>query len=253
MRRGVETTVLGGVAAERFDGGVPFETEPTLPIYQHAEREVGSKPSKPLPGSRKIARALNIAVGLAIVALAAGAIVWYLGKGQPTTSVTTSAEQQAAVPDQPAAPAEPAPAQPVDPTVDQAAQKEKDKDLHASAKDHELAKASKETTPPETTPAAETAKTETKPVDSNPPVNVDHMKRGLELLNSGKYSQAVAEFNAAGRLQPANGDVHYLTAMAYEKMGRPADALSEYERCKSGAYAPLAVQHVKRLSKQLKK
>lgn len=255
IRRGVETTVLRGVAAERFEGSTPFETEPTLPMYQPGQREVGSKPPGPAGRSRKVAKALNIAVGIVIVGLAAGLVVRYLGSGRPTMSVASPpTEEPVRAPEQaPPQPELPAAQLPEPTSVDQALQKVKDKDTQGSAaKEQEVAKAAAEM-PLDPAGSKPEPKAETKPGESKPPANVDHVKRGLELYSSGSYSQAVAEFHAAGRLQPTNGDVHYLTAMAYEKMGRPADALAEYEKCKSGNYAPLAAQHVKRLSKRLNK
>ncbi|HSF25736.1 MAG TPA: protein kinase [Blastocatellia bacterium] len=84
-------------------------------------------------------------------------------------------------------------------------------------------------------------------------IGEDHMKRGLSLLRAGSYAQAIVEFLAVERLQPANQDVHYMAGLAYEKLGRRADALAAYEKCESGPYASVASQHVKRLSKKVGK
>lgn len=263
MRRGVETTTLNAVSAERFENGIPFETEPTLPMYAAGQRAVGSNAPDPTARSRRIARALNVAVGVTIVALAIGLAVIYLGAGRPTTSVvTTSAEEpgsaleataQGTAPAQPEA--APETAAETLPAPDSQQRKSREKETRSSAeKDGEVAGAANGTASPDgAASSAVPARPESKADQQNPLTNEDHIKRGIDLYDSGKYAQAVAEFQAAGRLQPANGDAYYLMAMAYERMGRAADALSAYEKCKSGKYAALASQHVKRLSKQLKK
>lgn len=258
IRGGVETTTLNAVSAERFKDGVPFETEPTLPMYAMGQRAVGSKAPDEGGRSRKIARALNVAVGLTIVALAIGLVVIYLGSGRPTTSVSDLAAEQAGQAQEAAAPAEPETANEAGagpPSTDPQAHKPQDKEVRrSSGKEADTAQAANGTDSAVVAGSNPSpANAEPKPDEQNAPSNVDHIKRGLDLYYSGKYSQAITEFQTARRLQPANGDLHYLMAMAYEKMGRPADALAAYEKCKSGNYAALASQHVKRLSKKLNK
>ena len=75
------------------------------------------------------------------------------------------------------------------------------------------------------------------------------LKRGREFLNKGSEKKAIGEFMTVQMLEPSNEDVHYLMGLAYEQLKRPAEALDHYLLCKSGPYAGLSIQHVKRLDK----
>ncbi|MDW8239432.1 MAG: tetratricopeptide repeat protein [Acidobacteriota bacterium] len=81
----------------------------------------------------------------------------------------------------------------------------------------------------------------------------EYYDQGIEDLNAGRYDAALEKFEQVKRLSPDNKDVYYLIGQAYHKSKRLAEALRAYEQCTSGPYASLAAQHVKALSKQLKK
>ncbi|MCI0488408.1 MAG: tetratricopeptide repeat protein [Blastocatellia bacterium] len=101
---------------------------------------------------------------------------------------------------------------------------------------------------PPTAPSTEPA-----PPAAPKPTAEEYKNRGLKSLGAKQYDQALADFRAALSLQPSNPDLRYLTGMAYEGKGLLPEALNEYRKCLSGTYAPLARQHVKRLSKKLEK
>lgn len=78
----------------------------------------------------------------------------------------------------------------------------------------------------------------------------DHIKLGVNAVNP---SAALAEYQQALKLDPANTDVHYLMGLAYQQLGQLDQALDAYRQCASGKYASVAAQHVKKLEKDLKK
>lgn len=81
----------------------------------------------------------------------------------------------------------------------------------------------------------------------------EYYDQGIQDLNSGRYDAALEKFEHVRRMSPENKDVYYLIGQAHHKSKRLAEALRAYEQCTSGPYASLAQQHVKALSKQLKK
>ena len=76
-----------------------------------------------------------------------------------------------------------------------------------------------------------------------------HLNRGREFLNKRSEKKAISEFMTVQMLEPSNEDVHYLMGLAYEQLKRPAEALAHYVLCKSGPYAGVSSQHVKRLDR----
>ncbi|MBS1791430.1 MAG: tetratricopeptide repeat protein [Acidobacteria bacterium] len=78
----------------------------------------------------------------------------------------------------------------------------------------------------------------------------DHIKLGVNAKNP---STALAEYQQALKLDPANRDVYYLMGLSYQQLGQSEQALNAYRQCTSGKYASVAAQHVKRLEKELKK
>jgi cytoskeletal protein RodZ len=209
-----------------------------------------------------VVKVINIAAGLLIFILAAGLVVWYLGIGRQRQYTPANSEQNVQ-------PASSSPDQSgVTPTsVDSQSHSaappevaESDTKARAASKPAPLANAGQVAQPlvETATPAAIPAPPEaTKPTRINPapapPSSDEHVKRGRDLLNSGSYDRALVEFRSASRLEPANDDVHYLAGVAHDKLGQRSEALEEFSRCKSGPYASLASQHVKRLNKQLGK
>lgn len=81
----------------------------------------------------------------------------------------------------------------------------------------------------------------------------EYYDQGIQDFNSGRYDAALEKFEHVRRMSPENKDVYYLIGQAHHKSKRLAEALRAYEQCTSGPYAGVAQQHVKALSKQLKK
>ncbi len=109
-------------------------------------------------------------------------------------------------------------------------------------------------TPEPDKPPAEPPKASEPPPKEEPRPTAEELKKsGLEALGKNRFAEAASRFRAALRLRPSDDDLHYLIAMAYERQGLLEEALAEYRACNSGTYAPLAVQHVKRLAKRLEK
>ncbi len=68
----------------------------------------------------------------------------------------------------------------------------------------------------------------TKAVDVNPNFAPAHALLGKVLVDGGSnVSQGIGEIETAIKMSPANPQNHYLLAMAYGKVGRPADAARE--------------------------
>ncbi|MBI3951682.1 MAG: zinc-ribbon domain-containing protein [Acidobacteria bacterium] len=74
---------------------------------------------------------------------------------------------------------------------------------------------------------------------------------GDQLLNTGRYQEALLVYEKIQRLDPENKDVFYLMGQAHQKLGQPLLALQAYRQCTSGPYAALAEQHVRMLEKRL--
>jgi len=56
-----------------------------------------------------------------------------------------------------------------------------------------------------------------------------HVKLGLAYAEQGRLDEAIAEYQAALRLNPAAPDVHYRLGLAYEEQGRLDEALAEFQ------------------------
>ena len=106
-------------------------------------------------------------------------------------------------------------------------------------------------------PAAPVAYEEKKPQPAAPaPVlrTADAvLKQGIAFLGSGRYAEALREFEQAQQLSPGNKDIYYLTGQAYHQLGRLDQALNAYRQCTTGAYAAVAKNHVSALEKKLGK
>lgn len=57
-----------------------------------------------------------------------------------------------------------------------------------------------------------------------------HHNLGLELYKKGDYTQTIAEFKEAIRLDPQNPEPHYNIGVAYQRMGQCNFAIAEYEK-----------------------
>jgi Flp pilus assembly protein TadD len=53
---------------------------------------------------------------------------------------------------------------------------------------------------------------------------------GKVLLSLGQATEAVGELESAARLAPADANVHFQLAQAYEKTGKPELARQSFER-----------------------
>ena len=123
--------------------------------------------------------------------------------------------------------------------------------------------------PEEVAPAAETAeKTEKQGTDANrkttasakektaeaqPATFTEILQRGLDAQNSGRYRDALSEFQKASQLDPTNANVYYLIGSAHHKLGQLDQALAAYRQCTSGPYTRVAAEHVKNLEKKSSK
>jgi Flp pilus assembly protein TadD len=68
----------------------------------------------------------------------------------------------------------------------------------------------------------------TTPSLTNTPFN-DHLQRGRELLNTGDFSEAIAELSTAASLDPNSGEANNLLGIAYESKGLRDRALKSFE------------------------
>lgn len=80
-----------------------------------------------------------------------------------------------------------------------------------------------------------------------------NLNQGITFFNSGRYQDAMREFEYVKKLDPGNKSVHYLIGQTYHKMGKLQEALESYRRCTSGVYASVARNNVRSLEKQLGK
>lgn len=80
----------------------------------------------------------------------------------------------------------------------------------------------------------------------------DHKKLGINHMNSGRFQEALAEYESMKRLDPGNKDVYYLMGLTYGKMNQLDKALESYRQCTSGTYVGVAQSAVKNLEKKLK-
>ncbi|MGP4028272.1 tetratricopeptide repeat protein [Actinomadura sp. 3N407] len=61
------------------------------------------------------------------------------------------------------------------------------------------------------------------------PPEIEHHQRGVELVESGRFEDALAELDAAVRLRPGYAAAHYWRGGALLQMNRTADALAAFE------------------------
>lgn len=93
-----------------------------------------------------------------------------------------------------------------------------------------------------------------KTADAQPAASATELlQRGLDAQNSGRYQEALSEFQKALQKDPANVSIHYLIGSAHHRLGQLEQALASYRQCTSGAYASVAAEHVKTLEKKLSK
>jgi Tetratricopeptide repeat len=81
----------------------------------------------------------------------------------------------------------------------------------------------------------------------------DHKAQGINYMNSGRYQDALQEFESIKKLDPGNKDVYYLIGFTYYKMNQPERALEAYRQCTSGQYASVSQDAVKKLEKKIGK
>lgn len=79
------------------------------------------------------------------------------------------------------------------------------------------------------------------------------LQRGLDAQNSGRYQEALGEFQKALQQDPGNVSIYYLIGTTHHRLGQLEQALAAYRQCTSGAYASVSAQHVKTLEKKLSK
>ncbi|HWB34462.1 MAG TPA: tetratricopeptide repeat protein [Rugosimonospora sp.] len=61
------------------------------------------------------------------------------------------------------------------------------------------------------------------------PAEVEHHKRGVELVKSGRPDEAIREFDAAVALRPPYAAAHHWRGIALTEAGRPGEALAAFE------------------------
>jgi tetratricopeptide (TPR) repeat protein len=72
-------------------------------------------------------------------------------------------------------------------------------------------------------------------------------------MNTGRYQDALREFEYVKKLDPGNKSVYYLIGQTYHKMGQLEQALDAYRRCTSGKYTSVALKNAQALEKRLGK
>jgi tetratricopeptide (TPR) repeat protein len=60
-----------------------------------------------------------------------------------------------------------------------------------------------------------------------------HLALGRMYADRGRLTDALAEFDAAGRLAPSRADVHVLRGLALKEQGMPADAIEAFRRARA--------------------
>jgi predicted Zn-dependent protease len=81
----------------------------------------------------------------------------------------------------------------------------------------------------------------------------EHKGQGITYMNSGRYQEALREYEYVKKLDPGNKDVYYLIGQTYHKMNQLGQALEAYRQCTSGQYASVAQDAVKKLEKKVGK
>ena len=81
----------------------------------------------------------------------------------------------------------------------------------------------------------------------------EHQKQGTDYMNSGRYQEAIREFEYVKNLDPGNKNVYYLIGSTYQRMNQLEQALEAYRQCTSGDYASVSKSAVKNLEKKVGK
>jgi tetratricopeptide (TPR) repeat protein len=81
----------------------------------------------------------------------------------------------------------------------------------------------------------------------------EHQKQGTDYMNSGRYQEALREFEYVKNLDPGNKNVYYLIGSTYQRMNQLEHALEAYRQCTSGDYASVSKSAVKNLEKKVGK
>ncbi|HEY7182357.1 MAG TPA: hypothetical protein VIC84_13100 [Blastocatellia bacterium] len=79
------------------------------------------------------------------------------------------------------------------------------------------------------------------------------LDQGNTYLNTGRYQEALLEFERIRKLDPGNMDLYYLIGRAYQGMNQLEHALESYRQCASGRYASVSQDAVKKLEKKVGK
>lgn len=72
-------------------------------------------------------------------------------------------------------------------------------------------------------------------------------------MNSGRYQEALQEYEYVRKLDPGNKDVYYLIGSTYQRLNQLQQALDAYRQCTSGTYVGVAQSAVKNLEKKVGK
>jgi hypothetical protein len=81
----------------------------------------------------------------------------------------------------------------------------------------------------------------------------EHKAQGISYLSSGRYQEALQEFEYIKKLDPGDKDVYYLFGSTYLKMNQLERALEAYRQCTSGPYVSPSQYQVKVLEKKIGK
>jgi len=100
---------------------------------------------------------------------------------------------------------------------------------------------------------------ESKPTPASPQENksadgngaaVHNFNQGIAFMNSGRYQEALREFEYVKKLDPGNKSVYYLIGQTFHKMGQLDQALGAYRQCTAGPYASVAQSNVRNLERR---
>ncbi|HEU4388986.1 MAG TPA: bacterial transcriptional activator domain-containing protein [Blastocatellia bacterium] len=246
--------------------GTPIADAPTDRLVQQPPStrqiqpvvgEVRSLNTTSRPGASSLVKAINVAAGFVVFLVAAAVVLWYLGIGRPRSRTEITPSDQKVQTNQ--SPSGSTASTSDVPTAASPDRTSADVNPHLNPK--AITPKPSEAAPLSSSPANPVIPANPVPNEAPIPAKAnsvgstsssdEHVKLGRDLLNSGNYDRALVEFRNASRLEPSNNDVHYLAGIAYDKLGQRGEALEEFTRCKSGTYAAVSAQHVKRLSKQL--
>lgn len=80
-----------------------------------------------------------------------------------------------------------------------------------------------------------------------------YKNRGNRLSEAGRYADAIRAYQNAQRYTPDDDDLHYLMGTAFFKSGQYSVALDNYRKCKTGTYAAVAKNSVKRADEEARR